>query len=858
MAWIEIYASKSPALYHGILRRSRSNAISQHELERQQTVRRQFAEFACAFTSSYGHPRFTTFGTRNFKLALGFVEFLQEFITRGVQSVKSATHYWRAKALGDSTRDLKPACLPSRLPLSEPQSLLIASTLVRSLSLKISDDVLAEGVEQAIKRWTMIPEQVSEGLIQRVYEHVFKLFRPLHQRYMEIKGSSYSCPQPASKATIEYKSRDNGCIAGLHDLLSFSAEMEHHKQDPPLEEYPPLAGSEFPGMDEATMRLMMGALSELSMNLTPDFNSNVYGHIEEKKKLTDLEAYRVSKYYTRRLAKAGMPNKYPTLPDDLMRPTLRPVPIRELGGKVRVASLHRSSVAHYSRAMACRFMPMLKQLRATRYILYGEEIRIQRTHRNAKIFSADLTAASDFIDHQLGQKVLQAIADALQFSDTDREALMQCICSMEVENRTGTDGSPLLTRQGAHMGLGTTWTVLSLLNHYAATIASDKQSSFAICGDDLVGYWTEAQSKVYTNTIAHLGLVPNVSKSYEGERGVFCEAMVVPTGRDGMAISFSHPSIAELCCSRSKPGNTQLGEMRNWLTKRLTTQARRTLKATISRYEQFYCAGAVGLGGSGNVKNDSFAVTQFFATLRGTRVGTSKKHDELLSNLAEELKPHLVRKIDNKDLFVNLDDALVELAMGRDRQRVSEGRTAIVQEILSDKKIRGAAHRALRDGLNSICEIFNTSGPYFTRFPPRLPKAGSVFVKKEDAESRRSKDDTILVRSGGAYYSVPPLLPKAGSVFRTVVFSHQLIRNALKLSTHISSHGKRVIRHMLSRMEGKSSKINFAKLLKAAQANKTSGFIPAELLSAKLRDCPVRHRQDGTEINFRWETEASN
>jgi len=80
-----------------------------------------------------------------------------------------------------------------------------------------------------------------------------------------------------------------------------------------------------------------------------------------------------------------------------------------------------------------------------------------------------------------------------------------------------------LTSCGALMGLGPSWTLLSLLNSYCALSAGIKASSFRVCGDDLVALGTARQLSRYENNLRKIGLIPNIEKSFRGDNAVFCE-----------------------------------------------------------------------------------------------------------------------------------------------------------------------------------------------------------------------------------------------------------------------------------------------------------------------------------------------
>ena len=77
------------------------------------------------------------------------------------------------------------------------------------------------------------------------------------------------------------------------------------------------------------------------------------------------------------------------------------------------------------------------------------------------------------------------------------------------------------------MGLGPTWILLSLCNIAAARMAGAYRYSFAVCGDDLVGYWPQSVIDKYIDIIGKFGMKVNQKKSFTGHHGVFCEQFVI-------------------------------------------------------------------------------------------------------------------------------------------------------------------------------------------------------------------------------------------------------------------------------------------------------------------------------------------
>jgi hypothetical protein len=113
--------------------------------------------------------------------------------------------------------------------------------------------------------------------------------------------------------------------------------------------------------------------------------------------------------------------------------------------------------------------------------------------------------------------VVNALADGLNWSLVARQAAQAIMGPQIYEGQA--------TTQGGYLGLGLSWTVLSLVNSYCARQAGP-YTSYSICGDDLVAAWTASQRSTYQTWLGKVGLRPQTKKEYMGEQGVFCERVV--------------------------------------------------------------------------------------------------------------------------------------------------------------------------------------------------------------------------------------------------------------------------------------------------------------------------------------------
>jgi hypothetical protein len=212
---------------------------------------------------------------------------------------------------------------------------------------------------------------------------------------------------------------------------------------------------------------------------------------------------------------AGVPKRIDTLP------------IAERGGKVRVASLHPAEEITVARRLTQLWMPILRRLRSVRRSLQRgavESYKLKRRQGDV-VYSADLSAATDYVPHTVARCAARELALA-----TDMKGGWLPILD-DLFGPKDTDSGAGRTCNGIHMGLGPTWTVLCILNCFAAEYAGAAPGSYQVCGDDLVASWPESVCDRYEQTLERLGLKVNRSKSFRGLRGVFCERPVRIDGK---------------------------------------------------------------------------------------------------------------------------------------------------------------------------------------------------------------------------------------------------------------------------------------------------------------------------------------
>jgi len=270
-------------------------------------------------------------------------------------------------------------------------------------------------------------------------------------------------------------------------------------------------------------------------------------------------------------------------------PSLEPCPIAELGGKVRVVTLHSIEEVLLARNVTARWLGQLRNVVTTRDILRGRTIRLKAMEQG-ELYSADLSAATDYIPHEVAQHVARKL-----YEKCGAPCTLEALLAMLGPHRLP-DGRP--TCRGIHMGLGPTWVILSLLNGFAAWHAGAHKDDHRICGDDLIAIWTESRARRYATTLERLGLVVNHSKSFHTEAGVFCERLVRRTGAStAEARDVGHMSTAD--AARIIAGRTRerlpVAE-KLWAYPHFRLLSRETAKRLTPRVRD---GGPLKLGGNG-------------------------------------------------------------------------------------------------------------------------------------------------------------------------------------------------------------------------------------------------------------------
>jgi hypothetical protein len=318
----------------------------------------------------------------------------------------------------------------------------------------------------------------------------------------------------------------------------------------------------FPIKDGGALMGCLAALKDLQKQFVDDPDNNIYCTYDgepledfiskvcfgEKEGDFDASLLEIAFNYVEGPVSANAPS---LKGGNLRTRELEPVAITSLGGKVRVITKHPPIQVTLARHFMGTWVKILKQYGPAKAILSGLNPRLSihttDTNRPCFFFSADLSKATDLIPHDVAMLTAFQFADRFfPGSDGNPDWITRNVkdlfdlktITFSEENIDRMKISDYLknylrafngvdTTTGIHMGLGPTWIVLSLLNIGCALRAGASLRSFAVCGDDLIGWWPTDIINRYKANIRECGLEINDDKSFISKTsGVFCEGLV--------------------------------------------------------------------------------------------------------------------------------------------------------------------------------------------------------------------------------------------------------------------------------------------------------------------------------------------
>jgi len=503
-----------------------------------------------AFELAYG--RLPVHGKQRNIALYRYIKTVARLPFEGFPLVKKISDFWRRASLAEDVSKHEQFNTHATRGVSQKR-LFLASTLSRGCDKPTTKAQVAASCKKAEERWLRTPPNVSPQLLEELSEFAKDFFgKPAGTPEKDWNGrrSQSSFPVPGRNACLGTTAKDGGLAYALHNvcrlqLLQEDAEEQMRKRT---------------RRGWAPNQLLGQALDAHNVKEEGHDRTHTVPISQIDDYLSDPEKlYQVA---LRRVIRQGY-----------TRPEVKPVGIHEIGNKIRVASLHPPELVHVSRTLNQRLIEHLKRHRMTREQLENEPIKLSRERGGTpfKVYSADWSAASDYVPHSVAQTVMHAAAEAQNWSREERIAIPLLFGKMDLLTRRlrGPHGeASTLTSGGVHMGLSGTWSILCCLNAFCAYKAFKKNMALtrratAVCGDDLVALFTPHERTIYDQTVTDIGLVNNVAKSHYSHNGVFCERPVVKDlkhsdRKEAHYTCLKIVSVAE-CCGMQ----TQLGLSNN-------------------------------------------------------------------------------------------------------------------------------------------------------------------------------------------------------------------------------------------------------------------------------------------------------
>jgi hypothetical protein len=427
---------------------------------------------------------------------LSYIGFLTDLTSSGLPALKLRSHEWRQEGLQ-----------------KESKRLFQASTVSRSLEWEMSEKKVQKAREEAIGRWTKA-RPVNRALLAEIDRYIDRL--PLDPPTVEFQPVT-----PNDKACLGYPRNKGGQAAAAKKLVDDELEAQYQA-----------------ARDNFT-RAASGTWSEK------------VGHVDHSSVVETLQRVTIEQRETSIMGPTNTQvldaaKKKFRSQTDHAPPPLEPTAITELGGKVRVVTLHSVEEVVTARNVTAHWLKALRRVVTVRDSLRGEDIVLESLE-NGKLFSADLSAATDYIDHEVAQRFALRLHERIG-GPVELDLILRMLGPHRLSDGT-------VTSSGIHMGLGPTWVILNLINGFAAWYAGARVTDHRMCGDDLIGLWKRHRADKYVNTLEELGLVVNKSKSFFTEAGVFCERLVLrhtlTTARSHDVGHLSQASAARVIANRT-------------------------------------------------------------------------------------------------------------------------------------------------------------------------------------------------------------------------------------------------------------------------------------------------------------------
>jgi len=511
-----------------------------------------------------------------------------------------------------------------------------ASSLARGIVVNppSKEDIQME-TDAAFERITSPKHQVSHELYEKLGKFIDRIFGNKKCR------TNHNLPMPSGKGASDSSSKKGGSFEALFRFSTPSDEEIREKTKS-------LGGTQ--GMEPARdsdFNKMFGEMAKF-FGPPPGSSGENNNANNESFALFQRLMFGVNKTYMQKAKEEDKTQDLTVIfqralksdPSSVRLAKLLPIVLPE--GKIRVATVHTAVVNWCSRALTACLMPLLKGLAFTRSILRNKEVRIKSKLPNTKLFSADLRRSTDPISIELTKFVLYRLKDNVKdMPEWFSRAVEICFQPHDIEYTKPVTGEKVTAPAtcGALMGVGPGWTVLCILNAFAAEVMAEK-GSYAICGDDLIGLWTDEEIKSYKQIIHALGLEVNNEKSYISRRhGVFCERLVVRLPNNEAKAMVLH-RIAESTGIKSLSGRKgRLSALDLLKISRSSTTLKVVRRTALRCYKSLCIPGLPGTfqQGGGGFGKASLATVHNFLKHGPTRL-LKMDSDPIISGLRKELR----------------------------------------------------------------------------------------------------------------------------------------------------------------------------------------------------------------------------
>jgi hypothetical protein len=480
--------------------------------------------FVTALELIYGRPRENFFAPSNRATINKWSYWIIQACCVGVRptcKLLSALARDRAIRDKDDSRFFNPQMVTRG---KERKALFIASTLSRAIRVarpskaEVDQEVL-EAKERLTKVRQLPPQDVLDELRTFIHDTFKRKQTPAKYRCLPLPNGKSCLEAPSSKggSRIAYTLFGEEPVEDALDLQPIKDEMKEIedfiKEQEGRFDYYTVSNSEDDDVIMAYFRWQ---------ELDAELNAKVTHKIDDEKNTYD-------KFYCRSLTETFNRCTFDSSP---LSKTAKVFALVTPEGKIRVPTMHSASVVWQARAMTAFLLSYLGKIYQTRTALKNRPLVLHNDgDDDTFIFSADLSKSTDPIGIELSKFVLNELIACCGVTPEwwDR-ALANVVQAFSIAD----DADNRSITCGALMGLGPSWTVLSVLNAFAAHRAGARKGDHEICGDDLIADWTRSVRCRYQENITILGMENNLIKSFESrDHGVFCERFVRRCERKG-------------------------------------------------------------------------------------------------------------------------------------------------------------------------------------------------------------------------------------------------------------------------------------------------------------------------------------